>query len=54
MDQRRQDKQKGDVRHTYADTTRAREDLGFDPKVKLEEGLKREAEWVQASLSLLV
>lgn len=32
--------QLGDVPHTYADISKAREDLGYDPKVKLEEGLK--------------
>lgn len=46
--------QKGDVRHTYADTTRAREDLGFVPKVGLDEGLAREARWVEERLALLV
>lgn len=30
---------RGDVRHTRADTTRARRDLGFDPRVGLREGL---------------
>ncbi|MCW2923161.1 MAG: UDP-glucose 4-epimerase, partial [Thermoleophilia bacterium] len=33
------DTQPGDVRHTSADTTRAREALGFEPKVQLAEGL---------------
>ena len=32
--------QKGDMRDTYADTTRARADLGFAPSVTLEEGLR--------------
>ena len=40
-------KQKGDMRDTYADTTRARAELGYDPKTSLEEGLRREWEWVQ-------
>src|SRR5262249_13098192 len=31
--------QKGDMRHTYADTSLARTDLEFNPKVGLEEGL---------------
>ena len=38
---------KGDVRHTSADTTRARNDLGFDPKTTLEDGLQKEVEWVK-------
>jgi UDP-glucose 4-epimerase len=31
----------GDVRHSLADTTRARELLGFEPQVSLDEGLRR-------------
>ena len=31
--------QKGDMRHTYADTDRARADLGFAPSIDLERGL---------------
>lgn len=42
--------QKGDVRHTYADTTRAREALGFQPKVSTEEGLRQEYEWLEKTL----
>ena len=38
--------QKGDVRHTYADTTRAREMLGFKPSVTTEQGLRAEYEWL--------
>jgi UDP-glucose 4-epimerase len=38
--------QKGDMRHTYADTTRARTDLGFVPSVGLEEGLTAEYRWL--------
>ncbi|MCX8036195.1 MAG: GDP-mannose 4,6-dehydratase [Candidatus Sumerlaeia bacterium] len=40
--------QKGDVRHTYADTTRARNDLGYKPTVKLEDGLRAECEWIRS------
>ena len=32
--------QKGDMRDTYADTSRAQADLGFAPSVTLEEGLR--------------
>ncbi len=39
--------QRGDMRHTYADIRRARELLGFSPKVPLEEGLKRQGAWVE-------
>jgi UDP-glucuronate 4-epimerase len=38
----------GDVRDTGADTTRARRDLGFEPRVGLEEGLKTELGWITA------
>jgi UDP-glucose 4-epimerase len=38
--------QKGDMRHTYADTTLARTDLGFVPTVALEEGLAAEYAWL--------
>ena len=38
--------QKGDMRHTYADTSLARADLGFAPKVGLEEGLTAEYRWL--------
>lgn len=43
---RRIGKQKGDVRDTFADTSRAREALGFRPSVSIEEGLRRELEWL--------
>jgi nucleoside-diphosphate-sugar epimerase len=38
------------MRHTFADTRRARQDLGFAPKVGLEEGLKAEHEWLTGIL----
>jgi len=38
--------QKGDMRHTYADTSLARVDLGFVPAVALEEGLAAEYKWL--------
>ena len=37
---------KGDVRHTYADGTRAREAIGFEARVDLATGLDAEARWV--------
>jgi nucleoside-diphosphate-sugar epimerase len=42
--------QKGDMRHTYADTSRARADLGFAPTVTLEEGLAAEYQWLKDTL----
>jgi UDP-glucose 4-epimerase len=38
--------QKGDMRHTYADTSLAHADLGFAPAVGLEEGLAAEHAWL--------
>ena len=38
--------QKGDMRHTYADTWLARMDLGFSPTVGLEQGLAAEHQWL--------
>jgi UDP-glucose 4-epimerase len=42
--------QRGDVRVTGADTTRARRDLGFDPRHTLRDGLMAELEWLQHEL----
>ena len=42
--------QLGDMRHTYADTTLARQDLGFAPRVGLEEGLAAEFQWLSGVL----
>jgi nucleoside-diphosphate-sugar epimerase len=39
----------GDVRHSQADITRARELLGFEPQVGLEEGLRKTIEWWKQS-----
>ena len=37
--------QPGDVPETFADIDNSKEKLGFDPKVKIEEGIKRFVEW---------
>ncbi len=39
------DRQAGDVRHTWADVSRAGKDLGFSPRVGLNEGIRRQYEW---------
>lgn len=39
----------GDVRHSLADTTKARELLGYEPTVGLREGLRRTIEWWKTS-----
>jgi len=44
-----QPSQKGDMRDTYADTTLARTDLGFQPSVNLEEGLRAMYRWMEAT-----
>ncbi len=35
----------GDIKHSLADITLARQGLGYEPKVNFEEGLKRTVEW---------
>jgi nucleoside-diphosphate-sugar epimerase len=37
--------QVGDVSHTYADVSKAKKILGYEPKTKLEEGLKKFIDW---------
>ncbi len=39
--------QKGDVRHTFADISKAKRDLGYLPRTSLEDGLKEEWAWMQ-------
>ena len=39
----------GDVRHSLADITRARELLGYEPRIGLEEGLRKTMEWWRQS-----
>jgi UDP-glucose 4-epimerase len=41
------EKQKGDMRHTFASTELAKKDLGYVPRVSLSEGLKNEFLWLQ-------
>jgi UDP-glucose 4-epimerase len=40
-------KQHGDVRHTFADTRRAQQLIGYSPRVSLQDGLAWEFEYVQ-------
>jgi UDP-glucuronate 4-epimerase len=46
--------QRGDVRRTSADTTRARADLAWAPRVGLRDGLQSELDWVRARRAELV
>jgi nucleoside-diphosphate-sugar epimerase len=43
----RQESQAGDVRHTWADTSRFRDAVGFVPQVPLREGLRQEVAWLR-------
>jgi nucleoside-diphosphate-sugar epimerase len=53
LDIRREPAQKGDMRDTYADTSLARADLGFAPRVSLEEGLEAEYRWLSTTPALV-
>ncbi len=45
----RQPPQPGDVPQTYADISKARALLGYEPKTQIEEGLRRFVQWFQVS-----
>lgn len=47
-----EEKQKGDVQDTCADTTLARKELLYAPKVGIEEGLRQEFEWLKGLMSV--
>ena len=47
----RQPLQAGDVPQTYADITRARRLLGYDPQTQIEEGLKKFVQWFRQNSS---
>jgi nucleoside-diphosphate-sugar epimerase len=53
VDARYGETQKGDVMHTYADISAAGAGLGYRPAVALEDGIAREAEWVDGMLRRL-
>jgi nucleoside-diphosphate-sugar epimerase len=42
----------GDILHSQADISEARNMLGYDPKVNFEEGLRRTWEWYRAAASM--
>ena len=48
LDVRRHEAVPGDQRRTQADTTRIRGELGWEPRVSLEEGLARQWDWASA------
>jgi UDP-glucose 4-epimerase len=49
---KREPPQKGDMRDTYADTSLARADLGFAPRVTLDQGLEAEYRWLSTTPAL--
>jgi UDP-glucose 4-epimerase len=42
----------GDIKHSQADITRAREHLGYEAGISFEEGLRRTIEWYRANLTV--
>lgn len=52
LDVRHLERAKGDVMDTWADTARARAELGFEPTISLEEGLRREIGWYRDYLKI--
>jgi nucleoside-diphosphate-sugar epimerase len=51
LDVRRHSSVPGDQKRTKADTTRIREELGWEPTVSLEEGLSRQWDWASARVT---
>jgi UDP-glucose 4-epimerase len=52
VDVRQEPAQKGDMRDTFADTTRAQVDLAFAPSHTLESGLSAECDWMARQLAI--
>jgi UDP-glucuronate 4-epimerase len=48
----RQPMQPGDVPQTFADVTKARRELGYDPQTKIEDGIKRFVQWFRREQEL--
>ena len=42
----------GDIRHCFADIARARELIGYEPAVTLEDGLRELAEWLSGQVAI--
>jgi dTDP-L-rhamnose 4-epimerase len=42
----------GDIRHCFADISLARDVLGYEPRVRLEDGLSELAEWLEGQVAL--
>jgi UDP-glucuronate 4-epimerase len=48
----RQPMQPGDVERTFADITRSRAEIGYEPSTPLEEGLRKQWAWLQETEGL--
>lgn len=48
---RREERQRGDARHTSADTSALKNALNFAPRVSLAEGIRREVAWMEQLLA---
>ena len=46
--------QAGELKETIADISRARQELGFDPQVRIDDGIKRFCDWFLANQSWLL
>jgi len=46
-----QDERPGDVKHSLADVTLAKETIGYEPKIYFEEGLEKAIDWYKENLS---
>lgn len=44
------DEREGDIKHSVADTTKAENQLGFEPEVTLEEGLEKTVAWYRSEM----
>ena len=47
LEVRRMPDQAGDVRDTFADTTRAKRELAFQPSVSVPDGIRQEVQWLR-------
>ena len=46
------DAQRGDAKHTFADTSKAETDISYSPKVGIREGISKHYEWISESKGL--
>jgi nucleoside-diphosphate-sugar epimerase len=49
---RREPERRGDQRHTFADISRIRQHLGWEPRVNLDDGLAKQWEWQSAQVGV--